>query len=202
LELVRSLDVGGLTPSLELVQNVLEKVSIPVRVMLRENASMSVGGGAEMNALQTCGRALAELPIDGLVLGFISGDSLDRTAIREVLAAVPNCRATLHRAFDSLRDPLPALSELKQFPQFDRILTSGGEGSWCERKTRLLEFRRAAAPQMKIIVAAGLCTSSLTEKSEHFSDMEVHVGRAARVPQVRSGTVTRTQVAALKRLLG
>jgi copper homeostasis protein len=199
---VRSLGVGGLTPSLELVQNVLEKVSIPVRVMLRENASMSVGGAAELNALQTHGRALADLPIDGLVLGFVTGDSLDRTAMREVLAAVPNCRATFHRAFDSLRDPLPALYELKQFPQFDRVLTSGGEGSWCERKTRLLECRRAAAPQIKIVVAAGLCTSSLTEKSADFSDMEVHVGRAARLPHVTSGTVTRSQVAALKRLLG
>jgi copper homeostasis protein len=202
LELVRSLEMGGFTPSLDLVQSVVEAVSIPVRVMLRENASMSIGGAAETNTLQTRGRALADLPIDGLVLGFINGDTLDRTATREVLAAVPNCCATFHRAFDSLRDPLGALHELKQFPQIDRLLTSGGDGSWSERKTRLLEWQRAAAPRIKIIVAAGLCASSLAETSEQFDGIEVHVGRAARVPQVTSGTVTRSQVAGVKRLLG
>ena len=36
LELVRDLDVGGLSPSLDIVAEVLATSSIPVRVMLRE----------------------------------------------------------------------------------------------------------------------------------------------------------------------
>jgi copper homeostasis protein len=170
--------------------------------MLRENASMSIGGQAEIDALQTSSRALAQLPIDGLVLGFITDGVLDLTATKEVLAAAPNCRATFHRAFDNLRQPLRALQELKQLPQIDRLLTSGGEGPWAERKTRLLEWQRAAAPQIKIILAAGLCASSLAKNSKELSNIEVHVGRAARIPQVTSGRVNRSQVAALKRLLG
>jgi copper homeostasis protein len=202
LELTRSLETSGLTPPLSLVQSVVEGVSIPVRVMLRENASMSIGGQAEIDALQTSSRALAQLPIDGLVLGFITDGVLDLTATKEVLAAAPNCRATFHRAFDNLRQPLRALQELKQLPQIDRLLTSGGEGPWAERKTRLLEWQRAAAPQIKIILAAGLCASSLAKNSKELSNIEVHVGRAARIPQVTSGRVNRSQVAALKRLLG
>jgi copper homeostasis protein len=202
LELTRSLEMSGLTPPLSLVQSVLERVSIPVRVMLRENASMSIGGQAEIDALQTSSGALAHLPIDGLVLGFIKAGVLDLTATKEVLAAAPNCRATFHRAFDNLRQPLRALQELKQLPQIDRVLTSGGEGSWAERKARLLAWRSAAAPQIKIILAAGLCASSLAKNSKDLSDIEVHVGRAARIPQVTSGSVNRSQVAALKRLLG
>jgi copper homeostasis protein len=202
LELVCSLESGGFTPSLELVQSVVDRVSIPVRVMLRENASMSIGGPAEIDTLQLRGRTFADLSIDGLVLGSVSDGALDLTATKELLAVASNCRATFHRAFDSLRDPLRALHDLKQLPQIDRVLTSGGEGSWAERKTRLLEFQRCAAPQIKIIVAAGLCASRLAETSEDFSDMEVHVGRAARVPQATCGRVNRSQVAALKRLLG
>lgn len=202
LELVCSLESGGLTPPLPLVREVLERVRIPVRVMLRENASMSIGHPAERNTLQSGARILASLPIDGFVLGFIKNGALDLTTIEEVLAAAPKCRATFHRAFDHVRDPLRALHELKKIPQIDRVLTSGGEGSWLERQTRLLEWQRAATPQIKIIVAAGLSTTNLASISQDCSEIEVHVGRAARIPQVISGAVDRSQVASLKRLLG
>ncbi|MGI9072028.1 MAG: copper homeostasis protein CutC [Bryobacteraceae bacterium] len=202
LELVCLLERGGFTPPLALVRQVVERVSIPVRVMLRENASMSIEDPAELSTLQCRARTLADLPIDGLVLGFIKDGALDLTATKELLSEVPKCRATFHRAFDHLRDPLQALHELKLLPQIDRILTNGGEGSWMERKTRLLEWHRAAAPQIKIIVAAGLCAANLAATSENCRGIEVHVGRAARIPRVVSGTVSRSQVASLKRLLG
>jgi copper homeostasis protein len=200
LELVRSLEYGGLTPSTELVRKIVETVSVPVRVMLRENASMSIGGRAEIETLQSHASTLADLPIDGFVIGFVKDGTIDLGAINEILA--PNCHATFHRAFDYLPDPVRVLQELKQLPQIDRVLTNGGEGSWVERKVRLVEWQRAAAPQIKVVLAAGLCASSLTEASQEVSDVEVHVGRAARIPQVISGNVCRAQVASLKRLLG
>ena len=201
LELVCSLESGGLTPAFALVREVIERVSIPVRVMLRENASMSVEDPAELKTLRCRARTLADLPIDGLVLGFLKAGALDLTATKELLSLAPKCRATFHRAFDHLRDPLRALHELKQLPQIDRVLTSGGEGSWMEREMRLLEWQRAAAPQIKIIVATGLCPASLAGTNKELATIEVHVGRAARIPQVTSGTVCRSQVASLKRLL-
>ncbi|MGI8960164.1 MAG: copper homeostasis protein CutC [Bryobacteraceae bacterium] len=202
LELVCSLESGGFTPPLMLVQKVIERVSIPVRVMLRENASMSIGDEAELDTLRYSATRFADLPIDGLVLGFTNDDSVDLSATKELLSEAPNHRVTFHRAFDHVRNPLCALQELKQFPQIDRILTSGGKGSWIKRKRRLLEWQRAAAPEMKIIVAAGLCAANLAATSEDFNEIEVHVGRAARNPQATSGTVSRHRIASLKRLLG
>jgi copper homeostasis protein len=201
LELVRSLESGGLTPPADLVHKVVEKVSIPIRVMLRENASMSIGSPAEINVLQSQASTFGKLPIDGFVIGFIKNGNLD-SAMNEILAAAPNCRATFHRAFDHLPDPLRVLQELKQLRQIDRVLTDCGEGSWPERRTRFVEWQHIAAPQIKLIVAAGLCASSLVEKSKDLSDLEVHIGRAARIPPVISGSLSRTQVASLKRLLG
>ncbi len=202
LELVRSLETGGFTPSIELVRKIVETVSIPVRVMLRENASMSIGGQTEIETLQFHASTLADLPINGLVIGFVKDGLMDLGAINEILAAAPNCHATFHRAFDHLPDRVRALQELKQLPQIDRVLTDGGEGSWAERKVRLVEWQRAAAPQIKLVFAAGLCASRVAEASQDLRDVEVHVGRAARIPQVISGTVCRSQVASLKRLLG
>ena len=100
LELVRALEVGGLTPDIDLVKAVLAAVPIPVRVMLRESPLMSLGDASEMRHLQANAEAFAKLPINGLVTGFIKGDSVDIKAMIDVLAPAPECNVTFHRAFD------------------------------------------------------------------------------------------------------
>ena len=42
LEIIRDLQRGGLTPPLELVRDILEAVTIPVRVMLRGSESYHI----------------------------------------------------------------------------------------------------------------------------------------------------------------
>ncbi len=46
LEVVRAMDAGGLTPPVSRVREILAAVSIPVRVMLRENSGFEAGGQA------------------------------------------------------------------------------------------------------------------------------------------------------------
>jgi len=51
LELLAAPEHAGLTPSCSTVENVVRSVSIPVRVMLRDEPSMSVGSSAEFAEL-------------------------------------------------------------------------------------------------------------------------------------------------------
>jgi copper homeostasis protein len=198
LELVRALDQDGLSPDLDLVRQILAAVRLPVRVMVRENASMSVSGDRELALLQAQATAFAELPIDGLVLGWITSDGeIDIASLRAVLAGL-SCRVTFHRAIEHVADPLHAIRILKQFPQIDRILTSGGTGTWPERKARLLDLQKAAAPEIQILLAVGIAPDALTEPFSDASFSEVHVGRAVRHFQEVSGAVDRQKVAAIK----
>lgn len=201
LELVRSLEDGGLTPDFELARQIVGRVSIPVRVMLRENASMSSGGPAEVEILRLQAKALAQLPIDGLVIGFVREGLIDSAVMRRIFETAPNCHATFHRAFEHADDPLAAIRELKRIPQIDRILTRGGEGAWSERKKRLLEWQQAAAPEIGILVGIGLSRSIFSELKRTPSFVELHAGRAARTPPTISGIVDRARVAALKSAL-
>lgn len=198
LELVRERETGGLTPEKAVVEQVLKSVSIPVRVMLRENPTMAIADAEEMATLRTRAGGLGKLPIDGLVLGFAKDGALDLEAIQEVLAAAPGCRATMHRAFDHACDPLAAIRQLKQFPQIDRILTGGGQGAWQLRKKRLLKWQMAAAPQIKILVAFGLRLSTISELARFSTEFEFHAGRAGRAPHTTAGAVSREAVAKLK----
>jgi copper homeostasis protein len=198
LELVRELDQDGLTPSLELVREIMAKVPLPVRVMVRENAGMAISGPRELALLQAQAAAFAQLSIDGLVLGWITANGeVDAAALHTVLDGL-TCPVTFHRAIEHVAHPLQAIQTLKQFPQIDRILTSGGPGPWPGRQARLLDLQAAAAPEIQILVAVGIAPDALAGVVEASEFHEVHVGRAVRQSQEVSGVVERQRVAALK----
>lgn len=202
LELVRSLDLGGLTPPIATVVAVLDAVSIPVRVMLRENATLAIGDHAEVRRLQSSALELAKVPIDGLVLGSVTNRQLDLPSMAAVLEHVPGLHVTCHRAFEEVLDPLRAIEDLKRLGQVDRILTSGGEGPWPKRTQRLVQWQTAAAPEIKILTGIGICASAIDELKRTPAISEMHVGRAARIPQTNQGALSREKVAALKSALG
>src|SRR5262245_41444351 len=72
LEIISHYEVGGLTPSLELVREVVEHVKIPVRVMLRDDEDFIVTDEKKIERLCQAARSFLELPIDGFVLGFLN----------------------------------------------------------------------------------------------------------------------------------
>ncbi len=205
LELVRDLDLGGLTPSLEVVRLVLQAVRIPVRIMLRQSPNMRLEGAGDLHLLQNIAADASQAGVDGFVLGFLretsQGKTLDWSAIEAVLLATRRLPVTFHRAFDDVTDPLSALLELKRCSHFDRILTVGAGGSWPERKTQLLEWQRLASPEIKLLVGAGLDARVFEDLAATDELQEVHVGRAARCPQSVSGAVKRTSVELLASML-
>jgi copper homeostasis protein len=83
LEIVSHLELGGLTPSFEIVQEICQRVAIPVRVMLRCSESHTPRPG-EFEILTKQAETLATLGVDGLVLGFLSEDQVDVPATRQV----------------------------------------------------------------------------------------------------------------------
>jgi copper homeostasis protein len=201
LELVRALDQGGLTPPIETVKAVTEAVRIPVRVMLRENPTLWLSSAQEAQTLRMHAARFSELKIAGFVLGFVREERIDTQALRTILADIRALPVTFHRAFDEVADPLNAIEQLKETPQVDRILTSGGDGEWEQRKRRLLAWHSAGAPAIELLVGAGICDSALGELRDCVPLREVHVGRAARNPRTVEGPVDRAAVRKVKNAL-
>jgi copper homeostasis protein len=198
LEVVRDLDSGGLTPDILLVRRIVEAVRIPIRIMLRENSSMSLLKGQELDILLGKAVEMSAMALDGLVMGFVWNDQLDARTLRTIADVAPNMKITFHRAFDVLPDPLHTIRTLKTIPQVDRILTTGGPGSWPARKLRLHCWQRHAAPEITIIAGAGLLKTVIRDLSRDSQISEMHIGRAARIPPETTGQVSRIQVAQLK----
>ena len=197
LEVIRDFRRGGLTPPLELVQDILAAVTLPVRVMLRESESYEVAGEAERERLCDAAHNLSELNVDGVVLGFLSAGGVDVQLTELVLACAPNLRATFHHAFEEAEDPTNAIKVLKRLNQVDRILTSGGAGEWPEKIKRLARYREEAGPEIEILAGGGIDQQSIQMIAPATGIREFHVGRAAREPASAGGIVRSERVKAL-----
>src|ERR1041384_3128314 len=187
LEVVRELDRGGLTPSIQLVQAIKDAVDLPLRVMVREsdgygtrNDNFGVRNEAEVERLCVATREFAKLRVDGLVLGFLKNDQIDLDLTARVLACAPEIHATFHHAFENASDQQQAVLEIKKLPQVDRILSHGGSGDLHERAQRLDCYVQIAAPEITIIAGGNIDLDATALLKRTTSVREFHVGRAAR----------------------
>ena len=196
LEIVRNLELGGLTPSFEIVQKICQRLAIPVRVMLRCSES-HVPRPGEVEILAQEAEDLAGLGIDGLVLGFLWEDQVDVASTLQVLSRAPNLKATFHRAFDETGYPLAEIGRLKKLRQVDRILTSGGDGPWETRAKRLQGYQQEAAPEITILVGGGLDRVGIERLRSETQLREFHTGRAVRALGEACGVVRAERVTEL-----
>lgn len=197
LEVVRDLQRGGLTPPYELVEEIRRVVDLPLRVMLRESEGYETKSAQEIDRLCAAAERFASLEVDGFVLGFLKNGEVDLELTQRVLACAPHVRATFHHAFEGATDKLRALVAIKQLPQVDRVLSSGGKEDLESRVRRLGEYERAAAPELAILAGGGVNGDAILKIGRETRIREFHVGRAARAEFAVGGAVQASMVSDL-----
>jgi copper homeostasis protein len=205
LEIISHYEAGGLTPSFDLVREITSKVKIPARVMLRESEPFVVTDKAEIERLRNAARAFAQLPVDGLVLGFLKGApggmQIDHDLVSSMLACAPNLKATFHRAFEELPDPLAAIRELKRHHQIDCILSGNCGEEWAAMPDRFGEWERAALPEIRMLIGGGTDRDVVKIFCKATTIRAFHAGRAVRQGKKIDGLVLAERVKELAELI-
>src|SRR3954471_16302129 len=89
IELCSAIELGGLTPSLGVVQAVLDAVGIPVVVMIRPRAGGFVYSESELGSMRRDIELLDEEPVAGFVLGVLAEDgSVDAEACAPLMRGI------------------------------------------------------------------------------------------------------------------
>ena len=197
LEIVRDLERGGFTPPYELVQEIKQRVDLPLRVMLRESDGFETSRKDEIDRLCVSAERFAALEVDGFVIGFLQDGEVDLDRTQRVLACAPHVSATFHHAFEAARDKFRALRAIKQLAQVDRILSHGGTDELESRVQRLGEYEKAAAPELLILAGGGIDSDAIVKIGRSTRIREFHVGRAARVAFSVEGAVQASLVSGL-----
>jgi len=189
LEVCVALEQAGLTPPLQLVEQIVSRVPMRVRIMVRERAAFAISGEAELDALKQHSRAFAALSVDGLVVGHTKDGKLHLEALQEIIGAAPSMRFTVHHAIEETSRPLDTLRDLQSFPNVDCALVKGGTGTLAERVERLAAYQQAVGDKVTLVVGGNLTLAMLPTLRETAFLRAFHLGRAVRTPEETSGAV-------------
>jgi len=198
IELVSALSEGGLTPSYGLIRQVVSTVEIPVHVLVRPHSKSFVYSKSDEETIITDIDLIRELGAAGIVVGSLTSDGrVDEGFLGRIIKHKGELSLTFHRAIDSSRDILEAAEVLADFPEVDRILTSGGQATALEGKetiARLIED----CPDLIILPGSGITLENAETLLEATKASELHVGSAV----LQDGVIQKERVEALTRLLG
>jgi copper homeostasis protein len=174
LELCEQLDVGGVTPSAELIVAVKDVVRIPVFVMIRPRGGSFVHTPAEIDDMRKAIDTALRIGADGLVLGLLT--TVGEIAIEttsELAARGDGAPVTFHRAFDEVRDQVVAL-ELLIGSGVTRILTGGGPGRAIDNVNKLRRLVDQSRGRIAIMAGGKVRADNARALVEQAGVSELH----------------------------
>jgi copper homeostasis protein len=156
IELCSSLEAGGLTPPLTLVEAAVRMNAIPVHVLLRPFADDFRSSPAVVAALASSLRAVRSLGAAGVVVGLLHEDGkVDVDRMRALVQLAAPLPVTFHRAFDVTPDLFEALEDVIS-SGCTRVLTSGGAPDVLAGASTLARLIRQAGARIEVALGGGL----------------------------------------------
>ena len=175
IELCANLDVGGTTPSVDIIKAVLRDIKIPVRVIIRPRGGNFVYTDEELtlmgNQIKTC----KQLGVEGVVFGVLKEDhTLNLHFIRNLVELALPLKVTIHKAIDETPDIYKALESLESLNQNVTVLTSGGEITAEKGKHILKQLVAMANEKTEILPAGKINTENIQSLHQYISAKAYH----------------------------
>lgn len=182
LELCARLELGGLTPGLELIRQARTAVRIPIHVMVRPRPGDFIYTADEFAEMKHSISAIKTENVQGIVTGLLlPGMSVDTPRTRELVALASPLQVTFHRAFDETKGLAAALEEII-LTGAHRILTSGGAADAHLGAPVLRSLIQQARNRVAILPGAGLHAGNIAEMAHATGAQELHTGLSSVIP--------------------
>ncbi len=206
LELNSALELGGLTPSVGMLIEVRQAVSVPVIVMIRPRGAGFCYSASEHRVMLRDADKLLEQGADGIALGAFAGIGEIDPAVSQQFVTLAGARTTVfHRAFDLLSDPRRALDQLSELG-FTRVMTSGQAASALAGAELIASLQREYGHRIEILPAAGIGPENAGQLLRKTGCQQLHGSfrkylsdGAGPVAESRYGVTDRELVAATRR---
>jgi copper homeostasis protein len=180
LELNVALNLGGLTPSLGLLEGVKAVSRLPVMVMIRPRSGGFAYSPDEFAVMLRDLELAVEGGADGVVFGVLQPDGrIDRERCRRLLDRAGPAEPVFHRAFDVTPDPTEALEHLIALG-FRRVMTSGQQETAYNGASRIAAFRLQGAGRVEILPAGGINSFTIVDVLARTGCDQVHAALRSR----------------------
>lgn len=176
LELCAGLELGGLTPSLGLVEQVVAMSSVPVIAMLRPRAGGFCYDRREFAAMLRDADQFLGAGAAGVAFGVLDAHGkIDAARSREIVERCGTREAVFHRAFDFTPDQCEALDVLARIG-VTRILTSGGEPTALAGADKLRHLREQGADRIALLAGGGISEENVAQVVAASGVRQIHIG--------------------------
>jgi copper homeostasis protein len=193
IELCSALPVGGITPSLGLVETAVATAGMPpVHVLVRPRLGGFDYSPDEVALIVRDVRHALAAGAAGVVIGGVRDGRVDDDLVARVLDATGAAAVTFHRAFDTLPDPAAAVRTLAALG-VRRILTSAGAASVADALPALADLVATAGDRIEIMAGGGVRPDDV-EKIVRTGVPAIHASAKRTVPStvgVTLGTAAR-----------
>ncbi|PHS51795.1 MAG: copper homeostasis protein CutC [Lutibacter sp.] len=164
IELCSSLSVGGLTPSIGLVQQCVEKSSVEVHVMIRHKEGDFYYSKDDIEIMKLDIQAVKKVGAHGVVFGILNMNNEVSHLNKELveLSKSLDLEVTFHRAFDFVSNYNLAIEKLINM-NVDRILTSGLKQTAEEGLDVITYLQTKYGNQIEIMGGSGLQGSNVVK---------------------------------------
>ena len=176
IELCIDLPVGGITPPRQLIRSVVDRLSIPVNILVRDAACLDfVHDEAALCRMESDIAFCRQAGAAGIVVGALTPDgAIDLPAMRRLVAAAGPLSVTFHRAFDVCsEDPFQAVDKIISL-LCTRLLTSGMAPTAWEGRELIARLVRHAGDRLIIMPGRGVRPENLAALAAATAAPEFH----------------------------
>lgn len=174
LELCSNLFEGGTSPSIGLLQVVKRVTQIPVYVMVRPRGGDFLYTEREMEVMRCDVTAFKQHGADGIVFGAVtSAGAVDVETCQELIDVARPLPITFHRAIDMTADIYEALDAVMGLG-FERVLTSGGEGTALEGTPVIRRLVVQAGDRIMVMPGGGINEKNVRRIMDETGAREFH----------------------------
>ena len=175
IELCSRLDLDGLTPHRKMIQDVINSVKIPVKVMIRPRGGNFVYRDQELDVMKDDILYCKRVNVSGIVFGVLKDDkTVDLIATRLLTDMAAGLEITFHKAIDEVSSIFTELDRLRSIQAVTNILTSGGADSAMEGSDTLKEMVTRYKGQLTIIAAGKITEQNIVKVHELIGAQEYH----------------------------
>jgi len=180
VELCSNLAVEGVTPSLELIEQVRRQISIPLHVLIRPRAGDFRYTAPEFELMKSEIAHLRQMGVNGVVLGILNASNeVDIRRTRDLVERARPLAVTFHRAFDASANLSMSLEQVIRTGA-DRILTSGGACNAEAGSPMLSELVKKASGRVGILACGAIRETNVRRIIHATSVHEVHASLLCR----------------------
>jgi copper homeostasis protein len=166
VELCADMLVGGTTPTIEIIQQTREHLTIDLYVMIRPRGGNFVYSEAEFEQMKSEIETIKKLGVNGFVFGILNEDkTINSKQNQELIELAKPFPCTFHRAFDEVLDYKQALEDVISCG-FSTILTSGTFSNVIKGKEILKQLVIQANNRIEIMPGGGLRSTNILELDE------------------------------------